>query len=179
METHSARTTRLFTHFASWEKNTLHFPKAVSLNCPQCSFMCVVYSQNKMVHTREYRYTCDAVYMMAHVGKSKMWLCVTHWCSRSNLALLHVKMFPTLWHSTGLGPNREARCAPRMRVCRVPISEYTVIGLPEDPYLTFRLQVAGHFSAQPSSASAINPFVAQPSQHNRKTYSPWKNSMLI
>lgn len=83
--------------------------------------------------------------------------------------LLHVKLFPTLWHSAALGLNREARCAPRMHVCRVPISEYTVIGLPEDPCLTFRLQVAGHFSAQPSSASAINPFVAQ-TQHYRKTH---------
>lgn len=108
------------------------------------------------------------VHMMVHTGKPKVWLYVSHWCKYSYLALLHVKLFPTLWHSAALGLNREARCAPRMRVCRVPISEYTVIGLPEDPYLTFRLQVAGHFSAQPSSASAVNPFVAQ-AQHYRKT----------
>lgn len=76
--------------------------------------------------------------------------------------------FPTSWHSAGLGINRRACCAPRMHVCRVPISEYTVIGLPEGPYLTFRLQVAGHSIAHPSSASAINPFLARFSRHKQK-----------
>lgn len=76
--------------------------------------------------------------------------------------------FPTSWHSAGLGINRRACCAPRMHVCRVPISEYTVIGLPEGPYLTFRLQVAGHSIAHPSSASAINPFLAHFSRHKPK-----------
>lgn len=76
--------------------------------------------------------------------------------------------FPTSWHSAGLGINRRACCAPRMHVCRVPISEYTVIGLPEGPYLTFRLQVAGHSIAHPSSASAINPFLAHFSRHKQK-----------
>lgn len=114
--------------------------------------------------------------MIVRTGKSKILLYASHWRRRSNLALLHVKLFPTLWHSTGLGLNRETRCAPRKHVCRVPISEYTVIGLPEDPYLTFRLQVAGHSSAQPSSASAINPFVAQPSKHNRMMDRLWRTS---
>lgn len=108
--------------------------------------------------------------MMVPTGKSQnCTYCTCH--TGANVVIwpwLHVKLFPTLRHSAALGLNREARCAPRMRVCKVPISEYTVIGLPEDPYLTFRLQVVGHFSAQPSSASAINPFVAQP-QHSRKT----------
>lgn len=65
--------------------------------------------------------------------------------------------FPHHGTSPGLGINRGACCAPRMHVCRVPISEYTVIGLPEGPYLTFGLQVAGHSRAGHCSASAINP----------------------
>lgn len=72
----------------------------------------------------------------------------------------HPQSFPTSWHSPGLGINRGACCAPRMHVCRVPISEYTVIGLSEGPYLTFGLQVAGHSRAHRSSASAINPLLA-------------------
>lgn len=73
--------------------------------------------------------------------------------------------FPTSWHCAGLGINRGARCAPRMHVCRVPISEYTVIGLPEGLYLTFRLQVAGHSKAHSSCASTINPLLYPFNQH--------------
>lgn len=92
-----------------------------------------------------------------------MFWCVLHAGYKSNLRVFgtlqqaqrsgHVpcpQSFPTSWHSAGLGINREAHCAPRMHVCRVPISEYTVIGLPEGLYLTFRLQVAGHSTAQPT-----------------------------
>lgn len=55
-----------------------------------------------------------------------------------------------------------------MHVCRVPISEYTVIGLPEGLYLTFRLQVAGHSTGQPSSASDIYPFLTALSQNKQR-----------
>lgn len=77
-------------------------------------------------------------------------------------------IFTDISHIMALGINREACCAPRMHVCRVPISEYTVIGLPEGLCLTFRLQVAGHSTAHPSCISAINPFLTHSSGRNRK-----------
>lgn len=85
-------------------------------------------------------------------------------CKHSGLAAFHCSQsFPTWWHRPGLGINRGARCAPRMHVCKVPISKYTVIGLPEGPYLTFGLQVAGQ-----SSASAVNPSLTHFTQPESK-----------
>ncbi len=78
--------------------------------------------------------------------------------------------FPTSWHSAGLGINRGARCAPRMHVCRVPISEYIVIGLPEGLDLTFRLQVAGHSTAHPSPLpQLLTPFSLISVRTNRQS----------
>lgn len=128
--------------------------KAVSLNNAFLCVLCTV--KTKWCITER----TNPHLMCSHDGSFRLIkdlyvLYASHWCKPSYLALLHVKLFPTLWHSAALGLNREARCAPRMRVCEVPISEYTVTGLPEDPYLTFRLQVVGHFSAQPSSAQLL------------------------
>lgn len=167
----------LFTNFASWEKSHYVFPKLFHRTA-HSAVLCTLCTVKPKRCTTERTNPSD-LQDGSCGGKSEKRLYMSHWCRHGNLALLHAKLFPTLWHRTGLGLHREARCAPRMHACRVPISEYTVIGLPEDPYLTFRLQVAGHFSAQPSSASAINSFVAQPSHHNRKADRLWKTSMLI
>ncbi len=101
-----------------------------------------------------------------------------HWDKQQSGQVPCPQSFPTSWHTAGLEINREACCAPRMHVCRVPISEYTVIGLPEGLYLTFRLQVTGHSTAHPSSVSDINPFLAHFSQNSnkvRKNNKSWRS----
>lgn len=110
-------------------------------------------------------YACDVFWWHVSYGlQRQIWGSVRHCSKHRGLATVHVQSFPTSWYSAGQGINRGARCAPRMHVCRVPISEYTVIGLPGGLCLTFRLQVAGHSTAHPSSASAINPFLTHFSQ---------------
>lgn len=136
----------LFTHFASWK---LYLKKkSAELSAMQFS-VCCVQSKQKKVQNKEHQSTCDVfTRRFMRVNQRSDSTCHTD----ANIViwpLLRVKLVPTLWPSAALGLNREARCAPRMRVCRVPISEYTVIGLPEDPYLTFRFQVAGPFRARP------------------------------